>query len=347
MRQDYDIYELIARSFTGKLTPEEEAALSGWKKESQDNLMEYLDYEFIWRESGRFSGFKHNEFAGALSATGKKAGLYKKQRRIPLAQWAAVIVLSIGFSSLYHLYQKSEPMPEVHEELVYQEVSATYGTQTRMTLADGTIVYLNSGSSLKFPVSFSGLESRKVELSGEGFFEVNGQQGTPFIVDTKMMQVEVTGTRFNVDAYPSSPHVTIALVEGEVTLCRETSRGLNTLTTMKPGEVASLKSEENRLYVSAYDNLDKFYAWTEGKIVFVDDPIQIVVEKLSNWYNVDIEISDEQLKRYRFTGTFINEPVEQILAILSRTSPMGYRIVPSRKLDDNSFTRRKIILRSK
>ncbi|MFZ5429536.1 MAG: FecR family protein [Bacteroidota bacterium] len=346
MKQDYDIYDIITRSFTGKLTSNEEAFLLAWKKESQANLVEYLDYEFIWKESGRFSGFQKRDIGAALRSTGKKAGLYKNNRRFSWLQWAAVIVFSVGLSTLYDFYRESEPLHDI-PELVYQEVSATYGTQTRMILADGTIVHLNSGSSLKFPVSFSGLESRKVELSGEGFFEVNGQQGKPFIVDTKLLQVAVTGTRFNVDAYPSSPHVTIALVEGEVTLYRETARGINTLTIMKPGEVASMKSEENRLYVNAYDNLDKFHAWTEGKIVFVDDPIQVVVEKLSNWYNVDIEISDDQLKRYRFTGTFINEPVEQILAILSRTSPMGYRIVPSRKLEDNSFSRRKIILRSK
>jgi transmembrane sensor len=111
--------------------------------------------------------------------------------------------------------------------------------------------------------------------------------------------------------------------------------------------VAQFRTDENRLYINEVADMEKFYAWTEGKMVFIDDPIHVVVEKLSNWYNVDIEIADRRLDRFRFTGTFIDEPVEQILAILSRTSPMGYSIVPSRKLEDNSYTKRKIILKSK
>jgi transmembrane sensor len=231
--------------------------------------------------------------------------------------------------------------------MAYHEIQATYGTQSKLKLPDGTTVHLNSGSSMKYPVSFNNLDERRVELIGEGFFEVESQQGKPFIVDVGRLQVEVTGTRFNIDAYSDNSNITVALVEGSVNLTRGSASGSNPVAKLNPGEVAQFRTDENRLYINEVADMEKFYAWTEGKMVFIDDPIHVVVEKLSHWYNVDIEIADRRLDRYRFTGTFIDEPVEQILAILSRTSPMGYSIAPSRKLEDNSFTKRKIILKSK
>jgi transmembrane sensor len=346
MEINTDIYDIIIRSFSGNINEQEKYELESWKSASKDNLLEYLDYEYIWGEVGRLSKMPKINLADVLKSTFRKAGIGKRNLTIFWKQAAAVLVLSVLFSGLYNYYIKAEP-EVISSDVVYQEVKATYGTQTRMELADGTIVHLNSGSTLTFPSSFHGSEIRKVHLSGEGYFLVNEKKQQPFVVDVDKMQVLVTGTSFNVEAYPGNSSIKVALVEGEVILQRETNRGMDEMTVMEPGEVAALNLSENRLYLGAQQNINKFYAWTEGKIVFIDDPIQVVVEKLSNWYNVDIEISDKQLERYRFTGTFIDEPVEQLLDILSRTSPMGYTIVPSRKMEDNTFTRRKIILRPK
>jgi len=346
MDQHDDIFGIIVKSFSEGLDEEEKRVLESWKSASTDNLMEYADYEYIWKESGKLKATGNFNLPGALAKTRRKARITSGGYGFSWLQVAAVILLSIVFSSIFYVFSPKH-VPSMAPAIVYQEVKATYGTQTHMELADGTKVHLNSGSTLKFPVSFDGQKTRKVELAGEGFFEVGKQNGQPFIVETGKIQIKVLGTRFNVDAYPGNSNITVALIEGFVSLQRETPAGVNELAAMQPGEVATLKLDENRLYLGGSQELGKFYAWTEGKIVFIDDPIQVVVEKLSNWYNVDIEITDRRLERYRFTGTFIEEPVEQILAILSRTSPMGYSIVPSRKLEDNSFTKRKIILKSK
>ena len=93
--------------------------------------------------------------------------------------------------------------------------------------------------------------------------------------------------------------------------------------------------------------MSKYTAWTEGKIVFSNDPVSTVTEKLGNWYNVDIEIADRKLQKYRFTGTFIDEPLEQVLNILTLTSHMQYKVIPATKLGDNSYSKRKVILKSK
>jgi len=346
MNEEIDIYGIIIRSFTGNLPAEEKALLEEWKSASKTNLLEFADYETIWQESGKLGTPGSLQIPSAFKKISKATGLRKPVRLPVWLNVAALVVLSVLFAGLYNLLTR--PIQEMEETRVaYQEIRASYGTQSKLSLPDGTTVYLNSGSTLKYPVSFNGMDERRVELTGESFFEVDKQNGMPFIVDLGRMQVEVTGTRFNVDAYPDNRNITIALVDGEVMLTHCKAKNNARMTALKPGEIAQLRLEENHMYISEVADMEKFYAWTEGKIQFIDDPIHVVVEKLSNWYNVDIAIADHRLDRYRFTGTFIDEPVEQILAILSRTSPLVYTIIPPRKLDDNSFTKRKITLKLK
>lgn len=340
------IYSIIIRSFNGEITATEKETLQHWKESSRENLEEYLDFETIWKESGKLSTRKPVHSDQALSRIHRQAGMGKKRRIFWITQAAAVLLLSILFGGLYNHFN-DKPVTGAKVEMAYQEVKASYGTQTTVSLSDGTVVNLNSGSVLKFPVSFADNNQRKVELMGEGFFEVAHNEELPFIVEAGKLQVEVLGTRFNMDAWPDNENITVALVEGSVEIQQATNSGITTLTRMEPGQVAALHLSENKLRVSRQENLGKYYAWTEGKIVFVDDPIQVVVEKLSNWYNVDIVIADNKLQRYRFTGTFIEEPVDQVLSLLSMTSPMQYVIEPSQKQSDNSYSRRRIILKSR
>jgi ferric-dicitrate binding protein FerR (iron transport regulator) len=186
-----------------------------------------------------------------------------------------------------------------------------------------------------------------VKLTGEGFFTVSADKTRPFLVDAGSMTVHATGTRFNVDAYPENRRITVALLDGKVTLEKGHGDEAMEIAIMNPGEVAEFDQTENKLRIMKNQGIEKFFAWTRGKIVFSNDPILTVVEKLENWYNVEIEIADTKLETYRFTGTFFDEPVDQVLHLLSISSGMEYSIVPARKLDDNTYSKRKITLRSK
>jgi len=191
------------------------------------------------------------------------------------------------------------------------------------------------------------MKTRRVELTGEGFFTVAKNNEQPFIVDLQRIQIKVLGTSFNAEAYPENPSITIALVEGNIQLQQQNGEDITDLLEMKPNNVAIFKQTENKLQWKTEDDLNKYIAWREGKIVFSNDPVNTVIQKLENWYNVDIELSDPFLKKYRFTGTFIDEPLEQVLTILNMTSKMSYSIIPAEKRDDNSYTKRRIILKSK
>jgi ferric-dicitrate binding protein FerR (iron transport regulator) len=311
--------------------------------------MEYLDYQAIWQESEKLREPAHVPVPGPLALIHERArtGSLRAYWKKVLWNAAAVLVLAVIFTFAYQVFIGDKE--EISGKLftASQEVKAPYGTQIRLDLSDGTEVYLNSGSSLRFPVTFDGKETRTVKLSGEGFFTVSADKNRPFLLDAGFMTVRVTGTSFNVDAYPENRRITVALVEGKVILEKESDGETMKLAAMNPGEVAEYDQTVNKLRIVKNLGMEKFSAWTRGKIVFSNDPILTVVEKLENWYNVEIEIGDTKLDTYRFTGTFFDEPVEQVLHLLSISSGMEYSIVPARRLDDNTFSKRKIILRSK
>ena len=342
------IYDLIAKSLSGELTDEELVSLNDWINADKLNLLEYNDFKEIWKHSNRLAMPSPIDLPKSLGTTRDKAGIDKKNIKwLPVfAQIAAVLVLAVLLSSLYNLFIIGKPQ-EKTGTIVYQQVKASYGTQSRVDLADGTVVYLNSGSTLRFPNSFNGMKTRNVELTGEGHFEVAKNKEQPFIVDIHKIQIKVLGTTFNVDAYTNNNSFTIALVDGSIEIQQKTDIGISDLLEMKPNQVAFYNQAENKLTFETDDDLSKYTAWTDGKIVLSNDPVNKVIQKLENWYNVDIELADKKLERYRFTGTFIDEPLEQILNILNLTSQMEYKVIPASKLSDKSYSKRKIILKSK
>jgi transmembrane sensor len=344
--QDNEIYSLIAKSFTSKLSDDEQRQLAEWKALSRENLKEFNDFCEIWKISGKMAMPETIDLPESLKQTRQEAGIEKNNRIwLYIRQAAAVLVLAVTLSGIYNYFgKKDEPLPE---NVVYQEVKATYGTQTRVELADGSQVVLNSGSSLRFPVLFSNQKLRKVQLMGEGQFSVSKDASKPFVVDAQGIQVKVLGTVFNVNAYPENNSVTVALLEGKVKLQKESAGIEEILAELKPNQVANFEKTNGKILVKTEDDLAKYTAWTEGKIVFADDAVQTVIQKLENWYNVDIELGDKRLEHYRFTGTFINEPIEQILSILSMTSKMTYTINAAQKQADNSYSKRKITLKTK
>ena len=343
-----EIYSLIAKSFSGELTGEELAQLNAWKSSDKSNVSEYDDYLDIWEHSNRLAMPSPIDLPASLNTTRKNAGIDNVQIRwvTMFVRVAAVLILALLFSSIYNLFIAPKSGQKT-EALTYQQVKASFGMQSRVELADGSVVYLNSGSTLRFPTSFNGMKTRKVELSGEGHFSVTKNSNQPFIVDIRKMQIRVVGTTFDVDAYPNNSDFTIALVEGSIKLQQNSGNEVKELLEMKPNQVATYQQTENSLSIKTENDINKYTAWTEGKIVFSNDPVNVVTRKLGNWYNVDIVTTDTKLNKYRFTGTFIDEPLEQVLNILNLTSKMEYKVIPARKLADNSYSKRKIILKSR
>ena len=202
---------------------------------------------------------------------------------------------------------------------------------------------MNSGSKLIFPTAFSG-EKRKVELIGEAFFDVTPNTSMPFIVKTGKIDVKVLGTSFDIKAFPNSEEISTILVHGKVVLGTEKSGEFIQFAELKPSERVSYNRKSEQVKINKVEDLDKYIAWKDGKLVFSNDPIEELAEKLGIWYNVTVKIENESLRNQRFTATFTEEPIEQVLELLSKSAPIRYNIQRANRLPDNTFSKRLVIL---
>lgn len=249
----------------------------------------------------------------------KEAVLLEKQkeaqRKINIYTWgvriAAVLVVALLASNIF-FFQKS-----VKDQFAetFQTITTPYGAKTNITLPDGSLVWLNSGSTLSYPTKFS--SSRPVTLIGEAFFKV-AKNDKPFIVSTDYGDVEVKGTSFNVKAFTDDSAFETTLVEGVVTF--KTKNALNEVT-LKPGEQLMKTSKG---YTVIQVETKYFTSWKEGKLLFNKEPFPSFIKKLERWYNVKIEYSDPKLNELWYTGTIEMESISELMEMISKAAPISY-----------------------
>ncbi|WBL26571.1 FecR family protein [Zunongwangia sp. HGR-M22] len=194
--------------------------------------------------------------------------------------------------------------------LAYNTINVPKGKRIQLVLSDGTKVYLNSESSLRFPSHFPKAEQlRKVSITGEAVFEVSKDSLKPFIVEAGMLKIEVLGTRFNVDAYPQSKQISTTLAEGSVQLNYE-----NEVLRLEPGEAGILSKNTNILQVEKVNVANKM-AWVDDRILFINETFSEIQKKIERSYGVQIINNNKQLNDVRFNGDFdINsENIEDVL----------------------------------
>ncbi len=255
---------------------------------------------------------------------------------------AAIFILPLLIYSLYLTSRITKTIPAEKGKMVWQTVKTTVGMQTDFTLPDGSHVWLNSGSILKYPVSFV-QNMRQVELTGEAYFDVVKDASHPFMVNAGKMNIEVKGTRFDVINYPDETLVELILESGSVRLFSGDGKNNKTITCIKPGERAVLDLTENKLTVRKV-NVDEYTAWKEGMLIFRDERMDEVVRKLDRWFNVEIILQNQELKEYVYTATYRDETLPQILELLKISAPISYRITDRKRLDDDSYSKRKVLI---
>jgi transmembrane sensor len=179
-------------------------------------------------------------------------------------------------------------------EVVYNTISTPRGGQYQIELPDGSQVWLNAASSLRFPTAFAGKE-RRVEISGEAYFEVAKNKNMPFIVSVSGAEVQVLGTHFNVMAYKEEKAVKTTLLEGSVRFVSG-----NNASLLKPGQQSQLTKEGQVNVISGVD-VDEVMAWKNGMFYFENADIETVMRQLSRWYDVEIEYQGE-IKPKKFGG---------------------------------------------
>ncbi|WP_372776718.1 FecR family protein [Mangrovibacterium sp.] len=337
------IYEIIARKLTGTISADESQMLEKWVSESHKNQIEFEDIQILWEKTGEFQIPSSIEQNAALELVHKRADIKspKTFRLHLLYQAAAILVLAVLLAGTYNYFFSAGSSSSEY----YEEVFAAIGTRTHVDLPDGSSVYLNSGSSLRFSNQFTTKDQRRIELEGEAYFDVAKDPEHPFIVQAGPIEIQALGTEFNVDAYNLDRAINVVLLEGKVAISEANRMDNKALMVLKPNEKARFNVKENTIIKEITYELERYVGWIDGKMVFMDDPIQDVMIKLENWYNVDIRLEDQKLNKYRFTGTFIDESVDEILHTFSLTSPLSYEITPAQKDSQGRYSKRIIKLK--
>jgi sigma factor regulatory protein, fecR/pupR family len=274
-----------------------------------------------------------------LLPSGKKAPVVAVQPVVKPGESKAVLVLSTGVQVAlgsertdtirekgvailnvedYIDYSRRDDAGEA--EAVYNELIVPVGGEYRLVLADGSVVYMNSASRLKYPVRFTGGE-RLVELEGEAYFEVTKNEAHPFVVRTKRLDVTVLGTGFNVMAYRKDARTEVTLVNGKVDV---TSGKISEVLT--PNRQFVMNNESGEYEVRTVD-AKAYAAWKEGTLNFDAMPLDELGDKLGRWYGVSFFFSSERLKQLKFSGAFRKyNDMDYILSLIEATTDVTFKI---------------------
>lgn len=270
--------------------------------------------------SGNTGTLQHDIAPGGNKATlilgdGSKVDLNKATEGKIAAQGNATVNKS-GNGQL--VYQLADQTP-ASSTTVFNTLAIPRGGQYNLTLPDGSRIWMNAASRLRFPTQFTGKE-RIVELEGEAYFEVAHNQQQPFIVKVKGMQVEVLGTQFNVMAYADEACITTTLLDGKVKLRSDRTEAV----ILKPGQ-EGVFTGNNNFKVNKAD-IEQAMSWKNGYFVFNDEDLTSIMRKISRWYNVDIAYSSGT-KKLSFMGSISRfKNVTEVLNMLALTGTVQFKV---------------------
>ena len=309
--------EIATKYFEGTATEEESAALLEWLR-VKGNRSLFHRFRFDWEkglDSNWFpeEGRKNWETIQAILSDRAFSGWQKTRRLEQFMKIAAIFTGIIALSALLWIFLN----PGKSGKEAFSTLIAEKGQQSKVQLPDGSEVWLNSGSSLTYS-NFFGNRIRRVQLSGEAFFEVTTNQNVPFRVECGKLAVQVLGTSFNVSAYESSGKIDVVLEKGTVELTE--NKGRSGKYQLKPGEMASFDPGSGNVTITEV-NTSRFTSWKEGILNLYDLTLEEVVKRLENRYNQEFEV-EEAIRVLRYTFTIKNESLPDILKLMEQITPV-------------------------
>ncbi len=285
---------VLKRYIEGKSSAEEIRMIedwlnSDWKKSEQWDNMDGASRNKLLADL-------YDEVQQTIHSRRKVVSLNHSSRWRMIGSIAATVLLVCG------LYFTWPSLIDMIAPAAYKQVSVSAGKMKKLVLADGTQLWLNSGSRLTYPERFN-RKSREVYLDGEAYFEVSHQASRPFIVHTGQLETKVLGTVFNITAYGNRKDVKVVLLSGKVEV-RKTETESESGLILLPKQAATYQKNGGSLVKTDERYTGQYSGWKEGKLIFNDTPMTEVLERLSISYNMKFEVENEKLKNCKITGTF-------------------------------------------
>ncbi len=229
-------------------------------------------------------------------------------------------------NGLIEYVQLSAPATDNQYSTIFNTIETPKGGQYRIVLNDGTVVWLNAASYLRYPLQFTG-EERRVELVGEGYFEVAHNTAKPFIVVTNRQEVQVLGTHFNINAYADEDEIKTTLLEGSVKVISRQGKKQTGQKYLKPGQQSVLADNDWLVKeVDAATQVD----WKNGRFIFKDEDLKSVMRKLARWYDIEVDYV-KPMENLNFSGKISrSKSLKDVLRILTRTNDVTFKVTERR-----------------
>lgn len=295
--------EQLERYIAGNCSPEEKQAVEQWIRDSTADF-----------------GPARVEEKKVLSEVWQRLSLESVQRKkkrswIPALIFKVAAVLLIAFTVTIGIFYKQEQSAAASRYFVTKR-----GERKQLTLPDGSQVFLNSESSLKYSREF-GDTSREMTLTGEAFFKVAPDAAKPFVIHTAKSTTRVLGTEFDLKCYPGD-EISISVKEGKVAFfAKDNAAGA---VVLNGGEAAHLKEGQNPVKQTLFS--PQAVAWIENKLIIDNEKLARIAARLERWYNIKIHISSPLIAEIRCSGTFADQPAEKVIKSLCFSAGLHYKL---------------------
>lgn len=324
-----DIETLLPRFCEGMTTEEETRLVEEWIEENEVNQKMVDQIHALYLAADTLHVIQKVDTEKVLKKVKNKINRKKISWWERTQHIAAVmsIPLLIGILLMYMDRQEHREMARM------LEVKTNPGMTTSIMLPDSTVVYLNSESTLRYPSSFN-TDIRKVELTGEAYFDVTKDPQKRFVISTlNHSQIEVYGTSFNVEAYAKDNKLSATLVEGKIGFLFNDGTGTARKIDLQPNQklVYRPTTGEVKVYKTSCESET---AWKEGKIVFNNTSMEDILHTLSKRFNVEFVVKNKNLKEYAFTGSFTTQRLERIMEFFKISSKIHWRYLDSDEITD-------------
>ena len=296
--------KILYRFFEGKASYKEEEEVCNWTEASEKNMQEYL------KERKYFDLLIVQNRKNRIQPTSSGNVFYLNN----IIKYAAAIAIFIICGIQIYNHTK----PDV-SHLEMNTISVPVGQRVNILLSDGTNVWLNSGSKMKYPASFT-KGKREITLNGEGYFEVTKDTKRPFVVQTDKYNIKVLGTKFNVDAYDKTSFFSAALMEGSIQIS-EKEEPSNSIV-LHPLEKAD--QVDGKLVIEKIQNYD-IYRWKEGLICFKNETFTSIMKDFEKYYGLTIQVRNKEVLKYVYTGKFRQtDGIDYALRVLQKDIKFTY-----------------------
>ena len=316
--------KILDKYLENKHSLKEWITLKEWFKNDQD----YKELKNILQHKAALSGTANNSNSETINNLFNKiaSDIWQKEtlkaktiniRNIILRVAAAVVIGLLIGNYVSSLSTKHQP--------VYYAAHSPKGSVSEMLLPDGSIIFLNAGSRIKYSIDGEN-GNREVFLTGEAWFDIAKDKEKPFVVRTPFYNINVTGTKFNVKAYEDDNNVTTTLEEGEIIVESSANFTLAEKVILKAGDQVILDKESNSVNIKTV-NTKWFTSWKDNKLILVNMNLKEFIVILERKYGVDIEVDDDKILDMHVDCTIKNESIIEILDIIQKMLPVSYKII--------------------